>query len=79
MSQSDKAFTEREAQLIVAQLVLGCKALFDKEVVHRDLNIKNVLIHYPGMELKGEELQRYYYEGTTFGRKYKSTLTKLMV
>jgi serine/threonine protein kinase len=56
LSHADKAFTEREAQLIVAQLAQGCKALFDKEVVHRDLNIKNVLIHYPTMELQGEDL-----------------------
>ena len=48
-------------------------------MVHRDLNIKNVLIHYPQMELHGEELQRFYYEGTTFGRKYRSNLTKLML
>ena len=47
---------------IIKQLSLGCKALFDKEVVHRDLNIKNVLIHYPSMELQGDTLQRYYYE-----------------
>jgi serine/threonine protein kinase len=29
------------------------------------------------MELKGQDLQRYYYENTTFGRKYNSNLTKL--
>jgi serine/threonine protein kinase len=31
------------------------------------------------MELQGEELQRYYYEGNTYGRKYKSQLNKLML
>jgi serine/threonine protein kinase len=60
-------------------LVKGCKALFDKEIIHRDLNIKNVLIHYPSMELKADELQRFYYENTTFGRKYTSRLSKLML
>ena len=36
----------------------GCKALFDKKIIHRDLNIKNVLIHYKELELDEADLQK---------------------
>ena len=49
-------FTEPEANLIIKQLVLGCKQLYDNKIVHRDLNIKNVLINYPDMEPNAQRL-----------------------
>jgi serine/threonine protein kinase len=44
------SFSEVEANLVIKQIVTGCKHLYEKEIVHRDLNVKNVLIHYPDME-----------------------------
>jgi serine/threonine protein kinase len=42
-----RSFTEAEVNLMIKQLVAGCYVLFQKNIVHRDLNIKNVLIHFP--------------------------------
>ena len=40
-------FREAEVNLIIRQVVQGCYALYEKNIIHRDLNIKNVLIHFP--------------------------------
>lgn len=45
---------EKEANLLLKQLIAGVKDLYRCEVVHRDLNIKNVLIHFPDLEPKEE-------------------------
>lgn len=52
-----RQFSEEEVNLIIRQLVKGCYVLFEKNIVHRDLNIKNVLIHFPELEVNAESLQ----------------------
>lgn len=52
------SFSELEANLVLKQLVFGVQHLYQNKVVHRDLNIKNVLIHYTDLELSREDLQR---------------------
>ena len=42
--------SEVEANFLLKQLIAGVQDLYQNEVVHRDLNIKNVLIHFPDFE-----------------------------
>lgn len=44
---NQRSFTEAEVNSMMKQLVAGCYVLFQKNIVHRDLNIKNVLLHFP--------------------------------
>ena len=49
---------EEEVNLIIRQVVQGCKDLNEKEIIHRDLNIRNVMIHHPELELNDDDLQK---------------------
>jgi serine/threonine protein kinase len=49
--------SEHECKLIIQQLALGVKDMYDLQIVHRDINIKNVLIHFPDLDLSEDELQ----------------------
>ena len=49
-------FLEAEVNLVIRQVVQGVKALYEKTIVHRDLNIKNVLIHFPELQPNTKEL-----------------------
>ena len=42
-------FSEAEVNLVIRQVVQGVKALYDKTIVHRDLKLQNVLIHFPDL------------------------------
>ena len=39
--------TEPEVRLILKQLVLGLLAIKEKNVIHRDLKLSNILMHFP--------------------------------
>lgn len=39
--------SEEEARLLLLQLVSGLKDLFDFDLVHRDLKLANILLHFP--------------------------------
>lgn len=39
--------TEEESRMILKQLVKGLKDLFDCDLVHRDLKLANILLHFP--------------------------------
>lgn len=39
--------SEEESRIILKKLVLGLKELFDFDLVHRDLKLANVLLHFP--------------------------------
>lgn len=45
-------FTEKEARHILSQIVQGYKSIIKEKVVHRDLKLANILIHF---ENKSEE------------------------
>jgi len=42
-----KRFTEKEARMILKQILVGFIHLYDNSVVHRDLKLDNLLIHFP--------------------------------
>jgi serine/threonine protein kinase len=42
-----KCFPESIAKKILKQIIQGCCALYEKQVVHRDLKLDNCLIHFP--------------------------------
>ena len=39
--------SEEECRLIMKKLVNGLKELFDFDIVHRDLKLTNILLHFP--------------------------------
>ena len=58
--------------------MLGVQHLYQNKVVHRDLNIKNVLIHYTDLELSREDLQRMseFWFRKSFQNKLEAQLKK---
>ena len=42
-----KRFPEKVARKILKQIIAGCTAMFDVQVMHRDLKLDNILIHFP--------------------------------
>ena len=40
---------EKEARLILRQIMLGIAAIKEKEVMHRDLKLPNVMLHFDKM------------------------------
>lgn len=40
-------FPEKIARKIIKQIIQGCTAMFDAQVMHRDLKLDNILIHFP--------------------------------
>ena len=51
------AIEEREAQIIIQKLAKCLKVLYDKRIIHRDLNVNNVMLHIPALEPNEEDLQ----------------------
>ena len=41
---------EAETQLIIKKVVCGLNSIYEKNIIHRDLNINNVVIHLPTLE-----------------------------
>ena len=39
--------TEEEGRLIMRKLVSGLRDLFEFDIVHRDLKLANILLHFP--------------------------------
>ena len=40
-------FPEKVSKKILKQIIEGCTAMFDSQVMHRDLKLDNILIHFP--------------------------------
>lgn len=67
------AIEEREAQIIIQKLAKCLKVLYDKRIIHRDLNVNNVMLHIPALEPNEEDLQdleEYRYEKLFAHREY---------
>ena len=45
-----KIFPEREAKKILKQIVSGFRHLYANQVIHRDLKLDNLLIHFPNRD-----------------------------
>lgn len=56
-----KRFPELVARKILKQIIAGCKAMYDVQVMHRDLKLDNILIHFPDrdsfVKITDEELK----------------------
>ena len=48
---------EREAQQIIRSLTSSLNGIYSKGIIHRDLNVNNVLLHFPSLEPTEHELQ----------------------
>lgn len=40
-------FKEIEARIIIQQIVAGFKKIYEQQVMHRDLKLANILVHFP--------------------------------
>lgn len=49
-------FTEFEARTILQQLVNGFKDIYKMNVIHRDLKLANILIHFPNEDFTFPEI-----------------------
>ena len=52
LKQARGKISEEESRLILRQLVKGLKDLFDYDLVHRDLKLANILLHFPMKDQK---------------------------
>ena len=50
--------SELEAQAIVKELAKGLVNLQERKILHRDININNVVLHFPALEPKPDDLLR---------------------
>ena len=44
-------FKENEARMILHQLVAGFKEIYKMQVMHRDLKLANILVHFPNEDM----------------------------
>ena len=42
-------FSENVARKCLKQIVAGCQALYEVRVMHRDLKLDNILVHFPNL------------------------------
>ena len=47
LKNARKRFSEQEAWLILRQLIPAFQQLYERQIIHRDLKLANVLIHFP--------------------------------
>ena len=51
-----RKFKEIEARIILQQLVSGFKEIYKQQVMHRDLKLANILVHFPEEDLKFKDI-----------------------
>ena len=56
-SRKDRTLDEKEAQKIIKLLSAAVNDLYMKGIIHRDININNILIHFPSVKPTEQELQ----------------------
>ena len=44
-------FTEQEARFFLSQIIKGFKAINDMNVIHRDLKLANILVHFKSIDM----------------------------
>jgi len=72
---------EEEARLILRQIVAGIAAIKEKEVMHRDLKLSNILMHFKALPKdigvpSGKGLKKYIAE-LKFEKDHKTVQSKL--
>ena len=50
-------FSEMEARIILQQLVSGFKEIYKQKVMHRDLKLANILVHFPGKDFSFKQMR----------------------
>lgn len=50
-------FKEKEARIILKQVVDGFKEIYKKGVMHRDLKLANILVHLPNEDLTFKDIR----------------------
>ena len=53
-------FREEEARLILQQLVNGFKEIYKMQVMHRDLKLANILVHFPDEDFSFKDIKDPY-------------------
>ena len=46
-----KKIPEEEARIIIRQIIQGMRDMYNVNVIHRDLKLANILIHFPNVDL----------------------------
>ena len=57
LSHRESQMQEKEVQQITLKLARALKSMYDKKIFHRDLNINNVMLHFPDIEPRKQDLQ----------------------
>lgn len=57
MSIKGAPLQEAEVQKIIKLLTSSVNTLYQKQIIHRDININNVILHFPDIEPTSTELQ----------------------
>lgn len=50
-------FKEQEARMILQQLVAGFKEIYKMQVMHRDLKLANILVHFPNEDVSYKDVK----------------------
>lgn len=59
-------FPEKVAKECLKQIVAGCSALYKVRVMHRDLKLDNILVHFPDIKDKQIDLKKIDLETERF-------------
>jgi serine/threonine protein kinase len=57
-----RRLTEDESRIILKQIVIGLRDINKGKVIHRDMKLANILLHFPGedlLTLKKEERKQF--------------------
>jgi serine/threonine protein kinase len=46
-SRANNCLSEEECRFVLRKLISGLKDLYDFDIVHRDLKLANILLHFP--------------------------------
>lgn len=65
-------FSEPEARMILSQMVEGFKEIYKMQVMHRDLKLANILVHFPEIDMSVPEQTDLVQRALQINQKLKS-------
>jgi serine/threonine protein kinase len=68
---------EVEAQKLMHKVTIGLRDLSKLEIVHRDLHLSNIVLHFPSLEPTEEEMDDIYTYMDTLSKRRHEILNKL--